>query len=54
MRKGTAPYALAVLNSFVLALVDCCGVTNARQQMRRLDALPLLAAQLLLKSLVEK
>ena len=54
VRKGTAPHALAVLNSFVLALFDCCGVTNARQFMRCLDAQPLLAAQLLLKSLAEK
>lgn len=54
VRKGTAPHALAVLNSFVLALFDFCGVTNTKQQMRRLDAQPLLAARLLLKSLVEK
>ncbi len=54
VRKGAAPHALAVLNSFVLALFDCCGVTNARQYMRCLDAQPLLAAQLLLKSLAEK
>lgn len=53
VRKGTAPHALAVLNSFVLALFDFCGVTNAKQQMRRLNAQPLLAAQLLLKSLRE-
>ncbi len=54
VRKGCAPHALAVLNSFVLALFDACGVTNVKQQMRRMDAQPLLAAQLLLKSLVEK
>lgn len=54
VRKGTAPHALAVLNSFVLALFDCCGVTNVKQHMRRLEAQPLLAAQLLLKSLAEK
>jgi len=54
VRKGSAPHALAVLNSFVLALFDSCGVTNVKQQMRRVDAQPLLAAQLLLKSLVEK
>ena len=54
VRKGTAPHALAVLNSFVLALFDWCGVTNVKQYMRRLEAEPLLAAQLLLKSLVEK
>lgn len=54
VRKGTAPHALAVLNSFVLALFDCCGVSNVKQQMRLLEAQPLLAVQLLLKSLVEK
>ena len=54
VRKGRAPHALAVFNSFVLALFDSCGVTNVKQQMRRMDAQPLLAAQLLLKSLVEK
>ena len=51
VRKGSAPHALAVLNSFVLALFDLCGVTNAKQYMRRLDAQPLLAARLLLASL---
>ena len=54
VRKGRAPHALAVLNSCVLALFDSCGVTNVKQQMRRMDAQALLAAQLLLKSLVEK
>jgi hypothetical protein len=54
VRKGGAPHALAVLNSFVLAHFDSCGVTNVKQQMRRVDAQPLLAAQLLLKSLLEK
>lgn len=54
VRKGAAPHVLAVLNSFVLALFDFCGVTNAKQQMRRLDSQPLLAAQLLLKSLAEE
>jgi predicted transposase YbfD/YdcC len=54
VRKGSAPHALAVLNSFVLALFDCYGVTNAKQYMRCVDAQPLLAAQLLLKSLAEK
>ena len=54
VRKGTAPHALAVLNSFVLALFDGCGVTNVKQAMRRFEAQPLLAAQLLLTSLVEK
>lgn len=54
VRKGIAPHGLAVLNSFVLALFDFCGVANVKQQMRRIQAQPLLAAQLLLKSLGEK
>jgi len=53
VRKGAAPHVLAVLNSFVLALFDWCQVTNAKQFMRRLDACPLQAVQLLLKSLSE-
>ena len=53
VRKGSAPHALAVLNSFVLALFDFCGITNVKQQMRRLDAQPLLAVRLLVKSLGE-
>jgi len=53
VRKGSAPHALAVLNSFVLALFDFCAVSNAKQQMRRFEAQPLLAARLLLKSLGE-
>lgn len=54
VRKGAAPHVLAVLNSFVLALFDWCGVTNVKQQMRCFDAQPLFAAQLLLKPLTEK
>lgn len=53
VRKGSAPHALAVLNSFVLALFDFFGVSNAKQQMRYLDAQPLRAVQLLLSSLEE-
>lgn len=53
VRKGSAPHVLAVLNSFVLALFDCCGMTNAKQSMRCVDAQPFLAVQLLLKSLAE-
>jgi predicted transposase YbfD/YdcC len=53
VRKGSAPHTLATLNSFVLALFDFCGVTNAKQQMRYLDARPLRAVHLLLKSLRE-
>lgn len=53
VREGSAPHTLAVLNSFVLALFDCCGVTNAKQYMRCLDASPLQATRLLLRSLVK-
>ena len=53
VRKGAAPHVLAVLNSFVLALFDFCKISNAKQYMRSLDAHPLQAARLLLKSLVE-
>lgn len=53
VRKGSAPHALAVLNSFVLALFDFCGITKVKQQMRRLDAQPLQAVRLLVKSLRE-
>ncbi len=53
VRKGSAHHALAVLNSFVLALFDFFDVRNAKQQMRYLDAQPLRAVQLLLSSLGE-
>ena len=53
VRKGSAPHALATLNSFVLALFDFFGVSNAKQYMRYLDAHPLRAVQLLLTSLEE-
>jgi hypothetical protein len=53
VRKGTAPHALAVLNSFVLALFDFCGMTNTTQYMRHFDAQPLRAVHLLLTSLAE-
>jgi hypothetical protein len=53
VRKGSAPHALAVLNSFVLALFDFLSVRNAKQYMRRLDAHPLQAVRLLLTSLGE-
>ena len=53
VRKGVAPHTLAVLNSFVLALFDFCHVSNAKQYMRRLNARPLQAVRLLLKSLNE-
>jgi predicted transposase YbfD/YdcC len=53
VRKGSAPHALATLNSFVLALFDFFGVGNAKQHMRYLDAQPHRAVQLLLTSLGE-
>ena len=53
VRKGAAPHVLAVLNSFVLALFDFCKISNAKQYMRSLDAHPLQAVRLLLKSLEE-
>jgi predicted transposase YbfD/YdcC len=52
VRKGSAPHVLAVLNSCVLALFDWCQVSNVKQQMRALDAQPLLAVRLLLGSLL--
>ncbi len=52
VRKGNAPRALAVLNSFVLALLDFAGVTNVPKQMRLFDAKPWLAVRLLLGSLL--
>ncbi len=42
---------LHYFNSFVLALFDFCGIANVKQQMRRLDAQPLQAVLLLVKSL---
>jgi predicted transposase YbfD/YdcC len=53
VRKGSAPHVLAVLNSFVLALFDFCHVSNVKQHMRFLDAYPLQAVRLLLRSLGE-
>lgn len=52
VRKGTAPRTLAVLNSFLLALLDFLGVRNVAQQTRLFDAHPLLAIRLLLGSLL--
>lgn len=51
-RKGSAPRVLAVLNSFLLALLDFLGVRNVAQQTRLFDAHPLLAVRLLLGSLL--
>ncbi|WP_052568044.1 hypothetical protein [Ktedonobacter racemifer] len=52
VRKGAAPRVLAVLNSFLLGLLDFCGVTNVPKQMRLFDARPHLVARLLLGSLL--
>ena len=52
MRKGEAPRILALLNSFLLALLDLVGVRNVPKQMRTFDAQPLLAVRLLLGSLL--
>ncbi len=52
VRKGNAPRVLAVLNSFLLALLDFRGITNVPQQMRIFDAQPSLAVRLLFGSLL--
>jgi predicted transposase YbfD/YdcC len=52
VRKGTAPRVLAVLNSFLLALLDFLDVPNVPQQMRIFVTQPLLAVRLLLGSLL--
>jgi predicted transposase YbfD/YdcC len=52
VRKGEAPRVLAVLNSFLLALLDFIGVSNVPSQMRTYDAHPLQAVSLLLGSLL--
>ena len=52
VRKGNAPRVLAVLNSFLLALLDWRGVSNVPQQMRIFDAQPCQAVRLLLGSLL--
>ena len=52
VRKGEAPRILALLNSFLLALLDLFGVSNVPKQMRAFDAQPLLAVRLLLGSLL--
>jgi predicted transposase YbfD/YdcC len=48
VRKGEAPRILALLNSFLFALLDMFGVSNVPKQMRLFDAQPLLAVRLLL------
>ena len=52
VRKGEAPRVLAVLNTFLLALMDFLDVSNVPQQMRFFDAHPLQAVRLLLGSLL--
>src|SRR5215472_10244249 len=52
VRKGGAPRILAVLNSFLLAVLDFLGVSNVPEQMRIFDAHPLQAVRLLLGSLL--
>lgn len=52
VRKGATPRVLAVLNSFLLGLLDFCGVNNVPQHMRLFDAQPWLAVRLLLGSLL--
>ena len=52
VRKGDAPRVLAVLNSFLLAVLDFLGVSNVPQQMRIFDAQPWQAVRLLLGSLL--
>jgi predicted transposase YbfD/YdcC len=46
VRKGGAPRVLSILNSFLLALCDCLGVTNVASYMRRVSASPILALRL--------
>lgn len=52
VRKGAAPRVLAVLNSFLLALLDFGRVTNVPKQMRLFDAKPWLAVRLLFSSVL--
>jgi predicted transposase YbfD/YdcC len=52
VRKGDAPRLLALLNSFLFAVLDFLGVSNVAKQMRLFDAQPLLAIRLLLGSLL--
>jgi hypothetical protein len=52
VRKGEAPRILALLNSFLLALLDLFGESLVPRQMRTFDAQPLLAVRLLLGSVL--
>ena len=48
VRKGEAPRVLAVLNSFLLAVLDFLGVSNVPSQMRTFDAHPLVGCSSLI------
>jgi hypothetical protein len=50
--KGADPQTLAVLNSFLLALLDFLGVSNVPKQQRFFDVQPLQDIRLLLGSLL--
>jgi predicted transposase YbfD/YdcC len=52
VRTGDAPRILALLNSFLLALLDVFGGSHVPKQMRLFDAPPWLALRLLLGSLL--
>jgi hypothetical protein len=52
VRKGSAPRLLAILNSFLLAMLDFVQVSNVPKQQRQFDAQPLQAVRLLLGSLL--
>ncbi len=52
VRKGDAPRVLAILTSFLLALMDFLGVSTVPKQMRCFDAHPFQALRLLLGSLL--
>lgn len=54
VRKGGAPRVLAVLNSFLLAVLDYLGVSNVPHYMRVCDAYPLQAIRLILDSLLAR
>jgi predicted transposase YbfD/YdcC len=52
VRKGVAPRILALLNSFLLAVLDFLGVSNVAKQTRIFEAHPEQAVRLLLGSLL--
>ena len=51
VRNRDTPCVLAILNSFLLAVLDFVEVSNVPQQMRIFDAYPMQAICLLLESL---